>query len=496
MPDRERRAGRLIGLLLAVTAAVLGITGDAARDARAAGSTPPNIVFILTDDQEVALVDTMQNVKTLLAAQGTTFNHAYYNDPLCCPSRSTIFTGQYVQNTGVFANDHALFYENGKDQHTFALWLHNAGYRTGLIGKYLNAYPNPEPPSYVPPGWDYWAASVKSGPLAYNYTMDMNGTLVQHGSSPSDYVSDVYTNLALNFIRDATTRSVPFFLEVAYHAPHEPAIPAPRDANAFPTLAVPSTPSFNEAGVSDKPSFVRSRGAFSSDFIARLNADYRQRAQSLQPVDRAVQQIVSLLSATGRLSNTYIVFASDNGWMTGQHRLPAGKGLAYEESLRMPLIVRGPQVAAGVSLDHLVGNVDLARTFAEWAGVTPPDDCDGRSFAPLFAGTSDSPAPSPAAWRQAYPIQFDPGVDDEAEHWPAWRGVRTRQYTYVEYDTGERELYDDIADPYQLNNLARTADPGLIAQLSTLTGQLNACAGDACRELEDGVALPASARRR
>ena len=130
---------------------------------------------------------------------------------------------------------------------------------------------------------------------------------------------------------------------------------------------------------------------------------------------------MSQLSATGRLSNTYIVFASDNGWMTGQHRLPGGKGLAYEEVSRMPLMVRGPNVPAAASLDHLVGNVDLAQTFAEWAGVTPPADCDGRSFAPLLDGTS---VPPPEAWRQAYPIKYNPGPDSgpDPEKWPTWRG--------------------------------------------------------------------------
>ncbi len=492
MLDCERRASRLIGLVLALTAAVLAVTP---REARAASSMPPSIVFILTDDQDAGLVDTMPNLKSLVAAQGTTFNHAYYNVPLCSPSRATILTGQYTQNTGVFSNDHAEFYENADDQHTVALWLHNAGYRTGLIGKYINAYPNPEPTSYVPPGWDYWAASIKSGSAMYDYTLDMNGTAVTAGSNPSDYATDAFARMAHDFIQKATADSVPFYLEVAFHAPHVPAVPAPRDANALPTLTIPRTLSFDEADVSDKPAFVRNRGMFPSNFIAQLDAGYRDRARTLQAVDLAVQQIVSQLSATGRLSNTYIVFASDNGWMTGQHRLPGGKGLAYEEVSRMPLMVRGPNVPAAASLDHLVGNVDLAQTFAEWAGVTPPADCDGRSFAPLLDGTS---VPPPEAWRQAYPIKYNPGPDSgpDPEKWPTWQGVRTRQYTYVEYDTGERELYDNLADPYQLNNLAQSADGSLIAQLSTLTAQLNACRADSCRQLEDGAALSASFRSR
>jgi arylsulfatase A-like enzyme len=187
------------------------------------------------------------------------------------------------------------------------------------------------------------------------------------------------------------------------------------------------------------------------------------------------------------------VYTSDNGWMTGQHRLPGGKGVAYEEVSRMPLMVRGPNVPPGASLDHLVGNVDLAQTFAEWAGVTPPADCDGRSFAPLLAGTS---VPPPEAWRQAYPMQYNSAPSSNPDKWPTWQGVRTRQYTYVEYDTGERELYDNTADPYQLNNLAQTADRSLVGELSTLTAQLNICRADDCRQLEDGTALPAAPHNR
>jgi arylsulfatase A-like enzyme len=249
----------------------------------------------------------------------------------------------------------------------------------------------------------------------------------------------------------------------------------------FADLTAPRWPSFDEEDVSDKPAFVQAMPRFTPEDTARLDEVYRQRVRTLQAVDETVETMVELLRSTGRLADTYLVFASDNGWLTGQHRIQHGKGVPYEESIRMPLYVRGPGVAAGSTVDHLVGNVDLPETFAAWAGVAPPDDCDGRSLAPLLGPG----APGPEAWRQAYPLRFDASTDTEGEGWPNWRGVRTRDYTYAKYVTGEQELYDNRNDPFQLRNLAATADPALLQRLASLTDALASCAGEACRKLED-----------
>jgi arylsulfatase A-like enzyme len=170
------------------------------------------------------------------------------------------------------------------------------------------------------------------------------------------------------------------------------------------------------------------------------------------------------------------VFTSDNGFELGPHRIGGQKSTPYEETVRMPLYVRGPGVRAGLVLPQMVGNVDLAPTFAAWAGTTMPGGIDGRSFAPLLRPG----APGPGAWRQAYPLNQLSRVGI-----PSWRGVRTRRYTYVEYATGERELYDDATDPYQLENIAKTADPGLLARLARRTAALAACKDGGCRTLED-----------
>lgn len=217
--------------------------------------------------------------------------------------------------------------------------------------------------------------------------------------------------------------------------------------------------------------------------IAQTGARYRNMVRSIQAADEWVGETIEALDDTGRLDDTYIFFLSDNGWTAGQHRLPAGKGLPYEESVRMPLYVRGPGVPEGVALEHLVDNVDIAPTLAALAGTTAPADIDGRSLAVLLR---ERP-PMPEQWRQAYPLFYTRGADGEEGEkgtWPSWRGVRTRTHAYFEWATGERELYDMRTDPYQLSNIAAAAPADLLRRLAGLTASLNRCAGAACRKAD------------
>src|SRR4051812_45507418 len=432
--------GPIIGLL----AALLPACGAAAE----AAPTRPSIVLVLTDDQDASLASHMPNLRAL-ARQGATFTHAYYNDPLCAPSRATILTGLYDHNSGVTANDHRLFYDAGLPRRTVAVRLHAAGYRTGFVGKYLNEYPAPAPATFVPPGWDYWVARLGEttnetwrSSTEFDYDLNNNGTVVHRGGAPADYATDVYRAKAVGFVREAVADRVPFFLELATHAPHFPATHAPRDSALFPALQAPRVPSFNEADVSDKPGYVRALPRFDP---ADVDAKYRERARSLQAVDDALKAITDALAADGRLANTYVVFTSDNGFELGPHRIGGQKSTPYEETVRMPLYVRGPDVRAGLVLPQMVGNVDLAPTFAAWAGAPAPAGLDGRSLAPLLRPG----APGPGALRQAYPLN-----QLSRQGIPSWRGVRTRRYTYVEYATDEKELYDNLNDPYQLQNIA------------------------------------------
>jgi N-acetylglucosamine-6-sulfatase len=441
-----------------------------------AAATKPNILFVLTDDQTVSLAAQMPNLKRLVAGRGATFTHAYYNDPLCGPSRATILTGRYKQNTGVDQNRYAQFAPHERE--TVAVALHDVGYRTALIGKYINGYPRS---AGIPPGWDEWFVDLGNGPAVYNYKMDDNGKVVAFGSTPKDYRTDVLAGRAVSFVKQAEAAGAPFYLQLAVDAPHVPAVPAPRDANALPGLGVPRSAAFNEADVSDKPGFVRKRGPFGTNFIAQLDAGYRQQARELLAVDDAIGRLVDAIGPA-RLADTYVVFTSDNGWMRGEHRIPSGKGLPYEPVLRMPLFVSGPGTASGSRVDALVSNADLAPTFVDWAGTTMPAPVDGRSFALLLAKGG-------SGGRQAEPIGYLTSASADASKFPTWDGIKTTRYTYVEYRDGERELYDDQADPLQLTNIAGTATPGLLAALHARTATLQACAGATCRAAED-ASLP------
>jgi arylsulfatase A-like enzyme len=319
---------------------------------------------------------------------------------------------------------------------------------------------------------------------------------------------------------------------LAPYAPHAPAIPAPRHQNMFLDEKLPRSPSFDEADMSDKPAWIRGRPPLRPRQIAQLETHYHKRLQSLQAVDDLVAAVVDELRAQDRLAQTYIFFMSDNGFHLGEHRLLFGKDTAYEEDIRVPMIVRGPGVPAGRTVTHLGLNNDLAPTWAALAGASVPDFVDGRSLVPLLGA---SPLPLDA-WRQAFlverhnaerqgfaPALPDPDRDEEegevdepvaqaglglAAQWlavprqgpsaagppiPEIEAIHARGYAYVEYGDGSRELYDLRKDPYELRNLAPTADPGLLRRLSAYLGALRTCAAASCRSAEDAPApaLPA-----
>jgi N-acetylglucosamine-6-sulfatase len=439
-----------------------------------AAAAQPKFVLVLTDDMDVAPLARMSWTQSLLRQQDTAFTRAYYGEPLCGPSRASIFTGLYPQNTGVYRNSHRNYYELGNPASSLRVWLKAAGYRTALVGKYMNGYPAPETSAYIPPGWDEWQARYRGRPDAdgqYGYWLSENGVSVYYGTGPSDYATDVYRKKAITFIKGAISAGTPFYLHFAVHAPNTPFVPAPRHATLFPSACAPRPPSFNEADVSDKPAYVQALPPLDAATRAGLDEDFRNRLRMLKAVDQAMNQIVDTLAAGNQLANTYILLASDNGWVMGPHRIVGAKGVPYDEALRMPLLIRRPDVPAGLALDHLVGNVDLMPTILDLAGVPIPVEVDGRSLVPLFE--ADRPAAS--TWRQAFPITFRDG--DDPLPVPSWQGLRSPGYTYLEYPaTGERELYDLSLEPYQLQNIALTADPALLATLSDRTRAFAACA--------------------
>ena len=422
----------------------------------------------------------MPKVKKLIEQEGTTFTNFFVPYPLCCPSRVSILRGQYPHNTEVLGN---LPPEGGfltarrlqRETSTIATWLRDAGYRTAFYGKYLNGYAETDAPA---PGWDEWHAANDDGYFNVNYKLNENGEVATYGDRPEDYLTDVIARKAAEHIRKWSAQGRPFFLYVAPFAPHSPYNPAPRHANLFLDAELPRPPSFNETDVSDKPGFINELPQLNKDQINEITVHYRRRLQCLQAVDDLVETLVNTLEETGELDNTYVVYASDNGFHLGEHRMLEGKDTAYEEDIRVPLAMRGPLVPKGQTIDSMVVSIDLAPTFAALAGAKTPDFVDGRSLLPLLE------APT-MAWRQSFMIQRQGLETDERLEPASAIAIRTRRYTYVAYDDGERELYDLERDPYQLENTEPAADKALIDALATRLTLLKACRGQECRDLED-----------
>jgi len=461
----------------------------------------PNVILILTDDQDLGSLAFMPKTRDLIGRQGMTFANHFVPLSLCCPSRATILTGLYPHNHKVYTNfppdgGYERFDELGHERATLATALHAAGYRTALIGKYLNGYPGEESPAYVPPGWDEWASPVAGSPYAaYRYTLNENGKTVKYGSGAEAYMTDVLAGKATAFVRSAAASGQPFFLYLATYAPHKPSTPARRHAALFPDLQAPRTPSFDEADVRDKPDRVRRLPLLNASEIAAIDALYRKQIRSLQAVDEAVAALVKALQDTNQLANTYILFTSDNGFHMGQHRLEPGKYTPYESDVHVPFLVRGPGVPAGTVSSALTASVDLAPTIAALAGTKLAAEPDGRSLVPLLRGQT------PAGWRQVVLLeQFafppappgkektlePPDLQDEtaASDYPAHAGVRAAAFKLVEYGTGEREIYDLRRDPDELSNLRSRISRSWMNQIAQLARDLASCAGEDCRQIE------------
>lgn len=475
-----------------LTAFALGLSAHPLA-AEPVESGQPNIVLIMTDDEDVALHAFMPKTKALLHDRGTTFDNFFVTYSFCCPSRASILRGQYAHNTHIVGNEppwggFEKFRQLGLEESTVATWLQNAGYHTAMIGKYLNRYV-PERDG-VPPGWDEWYVGGNAHP-SYNYALNENGRMVAYGKGPEEYLNDVLTEKTVRVIRDASAAAQPFFVYVLPYTPHSPSVAAPRHEGMFVDAKLPRTPAFDEADVSDKPAFIRMIPPLDQEDVARLEREYQARLRSLQAIDDMVASIVDALDAAQVLDDTYVIYSSDNGFHLGEHRLPAGKDFAFEQDIRVPAVVRGPGVPAGHTVEAMVLNSDFAPTFAEIAGIAPPEFVDGRSFLPLL---SDPKQP----WRESFLIerrQLENQYIEMAERlgMPAdqielsaqFDAIRTAAWTYVEYGTGERELYDLALDPDQLDNVVETADPALVAALAARLAELRTCVGAECRRLED-----------
>lgn len=470
--------GRLRRLFLTTFLVCLFLAGTTEERQPLAQEVPPekpNILFILTDDQDPESLARMANVKSQLVDQGTNFTRAFATTSVCCPSRVSYMRGQYVHNHGVLSNvatsegGYERFREVELQHSTVATWLDDAGYATFYAGKFLNGY---KKNTYVPPGWDRWFAF--GGGVGQDYTVNENGSLrnyTQEQKHETYYLRD----RAEAFIRNRA-QGAPWFAMVSTHAPHGPHTTAPEFVNSYDGAPMPQPPSYNEADVSDKPAFIQalplvdedcSTDEYKLDCHEQVEEEWRARQETLMSVDVMVKDLLGTLDETNQMDRTYVVFASDNGYLLYRHRWYS-KGVPYEESQGIPFVVRGPNVRQGAVSEELVANIDVAPTIADWAGVEPPGYVDGRSLVPLLEGTYPS-------WRQRLLFEY------YRAH--PYFGARTAGgETYAEYATGEKEYYDLDTDPWQLESAhAAPENAGRLGALSEAIAGLKGCSGEGCR---------------
>jgi N-acetylglucosamine-6-sulfatase len=486
---------RKLGLALAgVLALVAGIAagaqqnGGSAQAATAQTTQRPNIIVLETDDQTLAELEVLPNVRRLIGDEGVTFDNHFVSFSLCCPSRATFLTGQYSHNNGVRGN--ALpegGYEKLDSTNTLAVWLQSAGYYTVHLGKYLNGYGRRNPLE-IPPGWTEWRGSVDPFTYRYyGYALNENGILTTYCAipEPSCYQTDVYRDKANEIIRRRAPEG-PFFMWVSWLADHsggprEPddprgvqatPLPAPRHRDALSATPLPIPPNFNEVDVSDKPVVIRRRPLMDEGRIAAVQENWQQRRESLMSVDEAVASIIETLRQTRELDNTLVIFTSDNGFFHGEHRIPSGKVQHYEESIHVPLLMRwtgNRSLPRGVHARQLASNIDQAATILAAARARPARVLDGVSLFQL--------------WR-------DPGRElgrdllvDNMPGSTHFDAIRSANFKYVEHRNGNRELYDLQRDPYELESQHRNpAFDTIKASLAARLHNLVACAGANCRQ--------------
>ncbi|HEV8563758.1 MAG TPA: sulfatase [Actinomycetota bacterium] len=448
-----RRGTVLAGIALLVLASALVVrTGIQGADQSGDNREPrrPNVVIILTNDQRWDTLRALPAVRQTLVRKGVTFENAFVVNPSCCPSRSSILTGLYSHSTGVFRNRAPNGgFESFDDSSTLPVWLDRAGYETALVGEYLNGYHT----TYIPPGWGHWFAFARRAShetkAYYDYEINVDGEIRTFGHAPAEYSTDVLTSEAVRFIDAASS---PFFLYYAPAAPHPPALPPPRYAGEFADLSPWRPPSYNERDPREQPRWLTRLGRLGPTERARLDETRREQYRSLLAVDDGVARIVDALRQTDRLADTLLLFLSDNGYLWGEHGIN-GKGVPYEESIRIPLVLRYEGLPpARRSVDQMVLNIDVAPTIAELAGVDAPPT-EGRSLVPLLTGVG--------RWHRR-----DFLIDHLGKRQvTSFCAVRTTRSMYAAYADGSEELYRLRKDPFELDNRIGEAPASVVRRL-------------------------------
>jgi N-acetylglucosamine-6-sulfatase len=481
--------------MVAVVALAAGVL--AASEARAA-TTGANVVFILTDDMTSAELAGMPNVQSLIGAEGTTFNEAYVSFPLCCPSRATMLSGQYMHNHGVHGNfppSGSWFKWRSHESNDLPVWLQQDGYYNVHIGKYMNGYSLVDGTLPVPDGWSEWYGKVSEDALYFDYNLvEKTGPLATpritfYGDQPDDYQTDVFGDRAVDFINDSAVSRQPFWLNLWFNSPHGPFDPAPRDLYRLAGAPLPKLPAFNEKDIRDKPRWLQKqlKRRLTRKQIKLIDNERRRQQEQLISVDESVGELIQALKDRGILDDTYVIFSSDNGFFRGEHRIASGKYLPYDPSSRVPLLIRGPGIPHGGISNELVWNGDIAQTIDQIASGSINEAVDGRSLLPYAENpalrstrpilleadsgpggtTGESAAASAARVRAARVhvagrrgvnnLEQEPDAIKSAANniatAPAYRSIRTDRYEYTIYSNGQSELYDMRRDPAQLRSV-------------------------------------------
>jgi N-acetylglucosamine-6-sulfatase len=421
------------------------------------------VIFVLVDDLRFDAMGFMKHpwLETpnidALARSGVHLRNAFVTTSLCSPSRASILTGQYAHRHRVVDNTHAV----PAGTVFFPQYLQQAGYDTAFVGKWHMGADSDAPQ----PGFDHWVSFRGQG----SYLPNRNGLNVDGRAVPQrGYITDELTDYAIDWLK-ARGSSRPFLLYLSHKAVHSDFIPAERHKGRYrgKPFVAPSTMADTPQNYEGKPMWLRNqRNSWHGvDFPYHSDLDiaeyYRRYAETLLAVDESVGRIVALLRDRKLLESTIVVFMGDNGFAFGEHGL-IDKRTAYEESMRVPLLMAGGGLPAGTAVDEVVANIDIAPTILEAAGLTPPA-MDGRSFLPLVRGER-------IPWRDT--LLYEYYWERNFPQTPAMHALRGARYKYIRYyglwDTDE--LYDLRADPLETRNLVR--DPAHLDVAARLDAQL------------------------
>lgn len=390
----------------------------------------PNFLIIASDDHRYDSMEPMSFTREHVLGRGLNFTNAYITTPLCCPSRVSILTGRYASRHRVIGNSIALKHP------LIAETLQAGGYRTALIGKFLNSWDGSTRPEF-----DYWVTWAWGNLRSYfNPRLNVNG----RWERTQGYTTDLLRDYALEFLNDTIDADQPFFLFFTPNAPHRPVMPAPRHREVYANKVYPRPPSFGQSDPS-KP--------FHGSNVKRLtrleNREsnlriFRQlQDEALLALDEAVRDLVLLLETKGALENTVVIFLSDNGLMFGEHNLWE-KDVPYEEATHVPFGILAPSLIPTPRADGtVVGNIDIAPTVLDLACLERPWTMDGVSLTPLFDGES---------------IERE-GIFLEGHRKRKYIAYHTDRFVYIYNQRRPPELYDLLSDPFQMNNLASANRP-------------------------------------